>query len=62
MLYIYEKKRYPKYEHEIWLNSAKYDNCPLDSNTLTYDTETRVHAKFNDIKNMNLSIDRLILR
>jgi hypothetical protein len=57
MLYIYEKKRYPEYEYEIWLNSAEYDNYPIGSKILTREAESRIHAIFNDIENMNLPAD-----
>ena len=56
-LYIYEKKRYPEYEYEIWLTSAEFDNYPIGSKTLTHEAESRIRALFDDIENMNLPSD-----
>jgi hypothetical protein len=56
MLYIYEKKRYPEYEYEIWLNSAEYDNYPIGSKTLTHEAESRIRAIFDDLLNLPADI------
>jgi tetratricopeptide (TPR) repeat protein len=56
-LYIYEKKRYPEYEYEIWLTSADFDNYPIGSKTLTHEAESRIRALFYDIENTNLPAD-----
>jgi tetratricopeptide (TPR) repeat protein len=57
MLYIYEKKRYPEYEYEIWLNSSEYENYPIGSKTLTHEAESRIRAMFDDIENRTLPAD-----
>jgi hypothetical protein len=57
MLYIYEKKRSPEYEYEIWLNSSEYDNYPIGSKVLTSEAAARISAIFEDIEHRNLPAD-----